>query len=46
MNIALTISICINIFQALVFWAWSIMLILAYKQKMDEVKELKKENSL
>lgn len=35
-NIAFTISICINVFQAITFWFWTVMLICAYKVKKDE----------
>jgi len=43
MNIALTISICLNVFQAITFWVWTCMLVLAYKQKKEEVDKFKGE---
>lgn len=45
MNTALTISICLNVFQAITFWVWTCMLVLAYKQKMEEVQELKRRRT-
>ena len=43
MNIALTISICINVFQAIFFWIWTALMVLGYKDTRDKLQKYQED---